>query len=104
MLKFSVTYETITPESAEHGYTETAGYVSQDVSLREAIDDVGYGEGGAAANEYPVTDPRWVTVYKTSEDYGTGEIENRSIHFPDNMTPASKIRVCRLLGVYGVNR
>lgn len=98
---FNVTFETITPESAENGDTESAGFVAEDVSLREAIDAVGMGEGGVEASEHPVTNPRWITVYKTSEDYGTGEIENRSLHFPDNMTPASKLRVCRLLGCYG---
>lgn len=99
---FNVTYETITPESAEIGDFEDNGFVSENVSLRDAIDDLGYGEGGVEANEWPVSDPRWITVYKTNEDYGTGEIENRSLHFPDNMTAASKLRVCRLLGVYGV--
>lgn len=98
---FSVTFETITPESAEHGDTETAGFVSQGVGLREAIDDMGCAGDHIEANEYPVTDPRWITAYRVSEDYGTGETENRSLHFPDTMTAASKLRVCRLLGVYG---
>lgn len=99
---FNVTFETVTPESAENGGTETAGFIVEGAPLREAIDAVGMGEGGVEASEYPVTDPRWITVYKTSEDYGTGEIENRSLHFPDRMTPSSKLRVCRLLGCYGV--
>jgi hypothetical protein len=102
MLKFNVTYETITEESAEHGDTADAGFLAENVSLREAIDDLGCGGEGMEANEYPVSDPRWVTAYRTDEDYRTGEVENRSLHFPDNMTASSKLRVCRLLGVYGV--
>ncbi len=99
---FNVTFETITPESAEHGDTETAGFLVENVSLREAIEELGYGGNGCEANEWPVVDPRWITMYRTSEDYGTGETENRSLHFPDTMTPASKRRVCRLLGCYGI--
>ena len=98
---FNVTFETITPESAEHGDTETAGFVSQGVGLREAIDDMGCPGDHIEASEFPVIDPRWITAYRVSEDYGTGETENRSMHFPDTMTAASKLRVCRLLGVYG---
>ena len=99
---FNVTYETITPESAEHGDTETAGFAAENVTLREALDTLGYGVDGCEANEYPVYDPCWVTAYRVNEDYSTGEIENRSLHFPDNMTAASKRRLCRLLDVYGV--
>ena len=102
MLKFNVTYETITPESAEHGDTADAGFLAENVSLREAIDGLGYGEAGVEANEYPVFDPRWITAYRTDEDYRTGEVENRSLHFPDTMTASSKLRVCRLLGVYQI--
>ncbi len=102
MLHFNVTYEIITPESAEIGDADARGYVSEGVSLREALDNLGGGAEGIEANEHPVTDPRWITAYRVDEDYETGSIENRSLHFPDNMTPASKIRVCRLLGVYGV--
>ena len=98
-LQFNVTFETVTPESAEHGDTADSGFVSQDVALREALDDLGFGDGGCEANESPVTDPRWVTMYQTNHDYRTGEIENRSLHFPDSMTAASKLRVCRMLGI-----
>ena len=97
----NVTFETITPESAENGDTASNGFVSENVTLRQAITDLGYGGDGIEANEYPVTDPRWITAYRVNENYQTMETENRSLHFPDNMTPASKRRICRLLGVYG---
>jgi hypothetical protein len=99
---FNVTYETITPESAEDGDTATRGFEAENVTLREAIDALGSGEQGCEANESPVSDPRWVTMYDTKRDrayWEQGETTNRSLHFPDNMSAASKIRVCRLLGV-----
>jgi hypothetical protein len=102
---FSVTYETITPESAEDGDTADSGFVAQGVGLREAIDALGQGEGGCEASEYPVTDPRWLTMYDANRDrayWEEGETVSRSLHFPDSMTAASRVRVCRLLGCYGV--
>ena len=101
-MQFNVTFETITPESAEYGDCASRGFAAESVSLREALDVLGCGEGGVEASEYPVSDPSWITAYKTNEDYCTGEVENRSLHFPDTMTPSSKIRVCRFLGCYGV--
>ena len=38
--QFSVTYETITPESAADGESADDGYVCEDVSLREAIGEL----------------------------------------------------------------
>jgi hypothetical protein len=107
MLKFDVTFEVITPESAEHGEAESMGYEAEKVSLREAIDAMGQGEQGMEASEYPVSNPRWITAYDTNRDrayWEQGESVNRSLHFPDTMTASSKLRVCRLLGVYGVNQ
>ena len=107
MLEFDVTFEVITAESAEHGDAESMGYEAEKVSLREAIDAMGQGEQGMEANEYPVSNPRWVTAYDTNRDrayWEQGETVNRSLHFPDTMTASSKLRVCRLLGVYGVNQ
>lgn len=101
---FSVTFETVTPESAEHGDFEDSGFVSENVSLREAVETLGYGNGRVEANCYPVNlhcVPRWFTAYQTSENYTTGETENRSLHLPDNITPSSALRIARLLGCYG---
>lgn len=107
MLKFNVTYEIVTPESAEHGDAAECGFVSEDVSLRDALDDL-QGEGcHVEANEYPVSAPSWVTAYDTNDGtasfYEDGEHESRSLHFPDTMTASSKLRVCRLLNCYGTN-
>jgi hypothetical protein len=97
---FSVTYEIITPESAEHGDFADAGFVSESCSLREAIDLV--GNQVTEANEYPITCPRWLNNYEYGENYATGERESRSLHFPDHITAASRCRIARMLGCYGI--
>ena len=102
MTGWNVTFETITPESAEHGDTATAGFVAEGVGLREALEALGWGGDGCEASEYPVTDPRWLTMYRVREDYATAEIENRSLHFPEAVTAASRVRIARMLGCYGV--
>ena len=101
MYKFNVTYEIVTPESAEHGDFEDAGFVSQGVSLRNAIQDLGCPADGIEASCYPVIGSGWITAYKVEEDYATGEEESRSLHFPRNLTTSSAMRIMRLLGVYG---
>lgn len=102
-MRFSVTFETVTPESAEHGDTADAGFVVQGVGLRAALDEFGYwADGGIEASCSDIEDARWLTAYRTREDFATGEVENRSIHFPDAMTGASRRRLARLLGCLGV--
>ena len=97
MPKFSVTFETITHESAEAGEAETRGFIVQDVPLREALDHMTIGLY-VEANCSPVIDPRWFTFYGYSEDYVTGAIENRSLHLPDGLTESSKQRIAKLIG------
>ena len=108
MLKFQVTYEIITNESAEHGDAAERGFILEDIPFRAAYDAVyetrtSHCDGitGIEANEYPVTDPRWITVYNGIE-YLTGAYESRSIHMPDNITPSSARRIARLMNCYGV--
>jgi hypothetical protein len=94
---FTVTYEIVTPDSAEHGEAEEMGYVSPgqwhdneptSMSLREAMQlcSPAYDCG------------RWWA--ETSEDrcdYSTGAVETRSIHPPRNITPSSYARITRIL-------
>ena len=89
--QFSVTYEIVTSESAEDGDVAEDGYVAENVSLRDAIDDVGgvcYEHNGSY---------EWFTNHEYNLDYQTGAQESRSLHMPDNATPASCDRVARLL-------
>lgn len=96
---FNVTYETITPESAENGEADSSGFMLENGSLREAWDIVRWGcEGGVEANEWPMQSPRWVTFYSAERDYRTGEETNYSVHFPGNITPSSARRLARFLG------
>lgn len=102
---FNVTYDIVTQESAEYGDTAESGFISRDSKLRDAIADLfdtyGHNTGIECieAAEAPLRDPCWITVYN-SADYKTGAQESRSLHLPDNMTRASKLRLCRLLNVY----
>ena len=105
---WNVTFEIVTEESAEHGDADSRGFISENVGLRDAIDSLFEtrtchidGVSSIEANEYPVTDPRWITV-NNSREYLTGDYESRSIHFPDPVTPASRRRVAKLIGCYGI--
>lgn len=103
---FQVTYEIITQESAEHGDCDEQGYIAESVSLREAIDlvnstrtsHVDCQSGVEASSSIPEM-ANWFTVYNGME-YLTGAHENRSLHFPDSITGASRKRIFDLLGVY----
>lgn len=102
MLRFPVTYERVTDESAVDGDAAERGYISRGSTLREAVEafrDVRRANGYVEANECPVEAPRWLTSYGEHED---GVSESRSLHFPDTVTPASRRRLARLLDCYGV--
>jgi hypothetical protein len=101
---FSVTYEIVTPESAENGDADERGFISQSVSLREALRDVlevrcdGHC-GSIEAIEASCSElehARWITVYNGAE-YLTGACESRSLHWPEHITPASRARILRLV-------
>lgn len=95
---FTVTYEIITPESAEHGDAAERGYVApgewrdddpQPMSLREALQLC-----------YPQEDSgSWFSECDGREDYRTGAWERRSLHPPRNITASSYGRLVRLLGL-----
>jgi hypothetical protein len=101
---WNVTYETITEESAENGETEDSGFLLENGSFREAM-QLTYEyrcEQGIEGNNSDIGSCRWFTWYKTNEDYRTGETENRSLHIPDHITGASRRRIARLIGAYGI--
>lgn len=101
---FNVTYEIITPESAEAGDAEERGFVAENVSLRDAIELVREtrtaqvdGVESIETDEWPMRAPCWVSVINGME-YQTGAQETRSLHMPDNLTPATRCRIARLVG------
>jgi hypothetical protein len=114
MKRFHVTYDIVTPESAEHGDTADHGFVLPGgwkhscaagpvgeafipvknecaMSLREAFDliDTGALEDNGA----------WLSECDGRMDYRTGAEERRAFHPPDNCTAASKGRLWKLFGV-----
>lgn len=100
--RFTVTFEIVTPESAEDGEAEEMGTISEKVRLRDAIDDVRATRtskcDGVSFIEPSESGPdfRWVTIGNGME-FETGARESRSIHIPDNVTPSSRARILRLL-------
>lgn len=104
-MKFNVTYEIVTPESAEHGDAAERGFISEGVSLRDAFADLNAtrtnqvdGIEAIEADSSPCVAPRWITVYNGTE-FRTGATESRSLHIPDNVTAASARRIARYCGV-----
>jgi hypothetical protein len=98
MNKFSVTYDIITPESAEQGDYAESGYVLDNVSLRDALHEFTTGCCEANCHPFSVTSPpRWFTYYDGATDDETGATENRSLHLPHNITPSSALRIARLV-------
>ena len=103
-----VTYDIVTAESAMEGDVAERGFISKCCTLREAFDLVQETRTGGVdhvdcveADESPVFCPRWVSVVNGME-YATGDYETRAIHFPDRITPASRVRVARLLNCSGL--
>lgn len=100
---FSVTYEIVTPESAEQGEAEETGYICKGTNLREAFQAV-YGTrtnrvdgiNAIEANDSDTSRAHWVSICNGME-FETGAHETRSIHFPDSLTAATRKRICSFL-------
>lgn len=102
-MAFRVTYEIVTPESAEHGDAESRGYVmtggwhgpastpedykAVEMSLREALNLIGCLEDSGS----------WFSETDGREDYRTGDHEYRALHPPEGITAASYARLKRVL-------
>ena len=104
---FRVTYDIVTPESAEDGGVAERGFVlpgSWRVDIETAMADT-EGEYGMSLREalrlvYPREDCGcWWSESDGDTDYRTGGVETRSLHPPRNITPSSYRRVSRLLGL-----
>ncbi len=105
MSGFSITYATATPESEKHGDYADTGFLVEDVTFREAMDELRWYRGGyVEADSYPVHNPRWFTFVGADEDYSTGAVTNYSLHLPRHITTASRMRIARLLGCYGASK
>ena len=105
MALFNVTYEIVTPESAEHGDADERGFIVEGVSFREAVEEVQLtrtchvgGIESVEASDSRIKSARWFTIINGMEFY-TGACESRSLHIPEHITAASRRRIARVLGV-----
>jgi len=99
-MRFDITYEIITPESAEHGETDETGFTMQDITLREAWDFLRW-EGSCESSDSTISTARWLTFYG-EQDYATGGYTNYSLHFPAKLSQYSRVRIARFFRCYGV--
>lgn len=112
MRGFSVTFERFFPHDDGEDICEAdeSGFVIEDVTLRDALRD-GLEKyrpewcGAAEPDCYPPRGVRWLTFHKwndcTRENIEQGIDESRSLHIPDHITEASRMRICRLFRVRG---
>jgi hypothetical protein len=110
--RFRVTYDTVTPESAEQGDYADSSFAHpggwkfdatdpgpHDLTLREALRACGfYGKPARGAFE---DGGRGFYAADSETNYRTGEDTRYAIHPPDTITPASYARVARVLGARG---
>tara|TARA_R110000796_G_scaffold242533_3_gene364637 strand:+ start:340 stop:804 length:465 start_codon:yes stop_codon:yes gene_type:complete len=116
---FRVTWESVTQESAEHGEAESCGFLDChgdavelerakgdsrfDLTLRQAVEAVTGAYGTRAdlqaieASDSDMGAARWVTFYYGPDDSAARASHNYSIHFPETMTAASRVRLISLL-------
>ena len=106
MPKFLITYEIVTPESAEHGDAAEHGYVQPagflfpvetvemardrdelEFDLRSAVGMIGCVENAGS----------WFVEADGRDNYRDGSNTRYSLHPPKNITPSSYGRLCRLL-------
>ena len=107
MGRFRVTYEIVTPESAEYGDAAERGFVTPgeryddiDTAMKQPHDAYDMSLREAIGLAYPQEDSgSWWSEVDGRHDYRTGAEERRSIHPPANITAASYARVARLLGL-----
>lgn len=89
-----ITYEIVTPESAEEGDAEERGWIDEDgVSMKPDKYDTQDGitavdkaikflkhEYATDASSSRFNEGTWYTNYEYSQDYSTGAVESRSYH------------------------
>jgi hypothetical protein len=104
--QFAITYEDVTPESAEHGDASARGFELESIDIKSAmshlrnLNALGYCE----ANGWPInclTPPRWFTFYDVETDFTTGRVRSYSLHLPRSISPGSAMRIARLVNCRG---
>lgn len=97
MITFSVTYDVVTAESAEHGDFAEGGFYSEggwkhedrsEWSLRSLVSH--FGRGGFEDSG------TWFSSADADQDYRTGDYTSYAIHPPDSITASSYRRLRRI--------
>ena len=103
---FFITYETVTPESAEHGDAAERGFLHPNGG-RDSLETMGERDAYA----FPLSSVPFHLGYvedcgswfaetgSDREDYRTGAVTRYSLHPPHDITPSSYRRLARALGV-----
>lgn len=101
---FSITFDIVTPESAEDGEIAASGYhiePDQGYSLRDALAWLRLHNGCSRyadrSDSWPCRNPRWFT-FDGGEDFRTGAHETLTLHIPACVTEYSRQRIARILG------
>lgn len=79
-LEYSVTYTTVTPESAEYGDFEDSGFEIESITFDYFVELVEYLESNGFRNWSDSRDTGWLSTDYEVEDYGTMEEKQSSIH------------------------
>ena len=98
-MKFTVTYEVVTADSAERGDVADSGVLVANSTLRDAVSAFDArtrqcGSNSLCWSDSDFTTARWLT--RTYSEYA-GDEYSVSIHFPDNLSPSSRLRLINLL-------
>lgn len=107
MGRFTVTYEIISPESAEEGEVEDHGFLLSDeqyVPIDKALEDKGSDYTMSLREALDLCSPdqncgSWFSETSEERRYTDGAFQQRSLHPPEGITAASYKRVQRLLGI-----
>lgn len=107
--RFHVTYEIVTPESAEHADAAERGFVDADGRQHELPADMCGADAAAFMARFALTmrqaanlfgfrecmedSGRWFTQADSSVDYSTGAETRMSFHPPDDCTAATYQRL-----------
>ena len=103
MARFTVTYDVVTHESAEHGDVEKSGFASPGywrhdepayLSLKECLSACGLFGGRTTAFQDCGS---WFEMIDAETDFRTGDETRYSIHPPKNITRSSYRRLARVL-------
>lgn len=110
--RFNVTFDVVTPESAEHGDVSDLGFLDSRGNRSSVAGVCGQPAGAlkascamrlrdALALVSPGEDSgRWFSEVDGRQNYKTGEEERRALHPPEHITSASYGRLARLIGVH----